>query len=432
MVLTMGDDFYRQRTAMSGRRVRRESDARRDLERMHLMTIRREKMRLQEELDRVRVKGGQKVGVNNAGKNAQLLSSRFVTTANGEGASQRRSRLRTSTATSSTRSKSPYILRRNTTNTKLGSSMNSDTELPQIGYMATPLTGELDSRRMKDEIRDPKTKINELRKNEGQQKKLLSLKVDMFTRSFTPVSPTRSRSPVRSPVPSPTPKTEEKLPITDDFDISSSDYLFSPRSSFPPSTKKRGHFDVSRDARNAMNTRLAPIDAAEINGDYGETQRDDVLPTIPNTQMVPTQLPPRPTIIRRQSQVAILERGDQKKNKYATTATSKNSKEKEFGLNNNSNGEPAKKSVESELNLAVLGRDAKRVKEIIENPEIVFDQEKYAPDGALRTVHMLPTGDNAFSQARQARYLRWRDPNELNKEKELTVSEIFAKGTSSF
>ncbi|XP_003724276.1 uncharacterized protein LOC100891419 [Strongylocentrotus purpuratus] len=422
MVLTMGDDFYRQRTATSGRRVRRESDARRDLERMHLMTIRREKMRLQEELDRVRVKGGGKAGMSQASKNAQLLSSRFVTTANDKGASQRRTRLRISTATSPQRATSPYVLRRNTTNTKLGSSMNPDKELPQIGYMATPLTGELDSRRLKDEVRDPKTKINELKKNEGQQKKLLSLKVDMFTRSLSPVSIASARSPGRSPVHSPTSKPEDKHPTMDDVDVTSSDYVFSPRATFPPGAKKRGHFDIS-------NTRLVPIDV-EVNGmgsDHGLTQRDDVLPTISNTQIVPTPLPSRPTVIRRQSQVAILERNDQKKNKYATTKDSKDS-----SRNNNSKGDAAKLSVESELNLAVLGRDAKRVKEIIENPDIVFDQQKYAPDGALRTVHMLPPADNAFSQARQARYLRWRDPNETNRERELTVSEIFAKGTNSF
>ena len=57
--------------------------------------------------------------------------------------------------------------------------------------------------------------------------------------------------------------------------------------------------------------------------------------------------------------------------------------------------------------------------------DMVFDQDTYAPDGSLRTVHMLPDPKESFEEAKKARYLRWRGPREGDVE--LTVNEIFAK-----
>ncbi|XP_022107082.1 uncharacterized protein LOC110988132 [Acanthaster planci] len=57
--------------------------------------------------------------------------------------------------------------------------------------------------------------------------------------------------------------------------------------------------------------------------------------------------------------------------------------------------------------------------------DMVFDQETYAPDGSLRTMHMLPDPKDSFEEAKKARYLRWRGPHE--EEVELTVNEIFGK-----
>lgn len=55
--------------------------------------------------------------------------------------------------------------------------------------------------------------------------------------------------------------------------------------------------------------------------------------------------------------------------------------------------------------------------------DLVFDADKYAPDGRLRTVHCMPDVNKAYKEARQARYVRTRYKTEL--EKELSVDEMF-------
>ncbi|XP_038046180.1 uncharacterized protein LOC119720547 [Patiria miniata] len=57
--------------------------------------------------------------------------------------------------------------------------------------------------------------------------------------------------------------------------------------------------------------------------------------------------------------------------------------------------------------------------------DMVFDQNTYAPDGSLRTIHMLPDPTDSFEEAKKARYLRWRGPQE--DDVELSVDEIFGK-----
>lgn len=49
----------------------------------------------------------------------------------------------------------------------------------------------------------------------------------------------------------------------------------------------------------------------------------------------------------------------------------------------------------------------------------------YAPDGLPRTVHTMPSFQEAFAQARKARYIRHRTKTE--EEKELSISEIFRR-----
>ncbi|CAH1787269.1 unnamed protein product [Owenia fusiformis] len=56
-------------------------------------------------------------------------------------------------------------------------------------------------------------------------------------------------------------------------------------------------------------------------------------------------------------------------------------------------------------------------------PNPIFDVESYNPDGTLRTLHTLPDQDDAFEEARKARYLRTKERTE--KDRELTVTEIF-------
>ncbi|XP_071949106.1 uncharacterized protein [Antedon mediterranea] len=64
------------------------------------------------------------------------------------------------------------------------------------------------------------------------------------------------------------------------------------------------------------------------------------------------------------------------------------------------------------------------VADIVANPTLWFDQNKYAPDGGLRTIHLLPNSDDTFHEAKKARYLRWKDPQTINKE--LSVTEVFS------
>ncbi|XP_071802490.1 uncharacterized protein [Asterias amurensis] len=75
-----------------------------------------------------------------------------------------------------------------------------------------------------------------------------------------------------------------------------------------------------------------------------------------------------------------------------------------------------------------VGSDSKQ-KGIPLNFDMVFDQDTYAPDGSLRTMHMLPDPMETFEEAKKARYLRWRGPKE--DDIELTVNQIFGKAESS-
>lgn len=58
-----------------------------------------------------------------------------------------------------------------------------------------------------------------------------------------------------------------------------------------------------------------------------------------------------------------------------------------------------------------------------------YDRELYNPDGSLRTVYCLPSFEECWEQAQQARYIRTRET--LNRDKELSVDEIFAKHADS-
>ncbi|XP_073498670.1 coiled-coil domain-containing protein 190 isoform X2 [Phyllobates terribilis] len=59
----------------------------------------------------------------------------------------------------------------------------------------------------------------------------------------------------------------------------------------------------------------------------------------------------------------------------------------------------------------------------------VFDEEIYAPDGHLRTLHTMPDTMASLEEAKNARYIRHRVKPEF--EKELTFGEIFMKENNS-
>ncbi|XP_075689596.1 coiled-coil domain-containing protein 190 isoform X2 [Rhinoderma darwinii] len=58
-----------------------------------------------------------------------------------------------------------------------------------------------------------------------------------------------------------------------------------------------------------------------------------------------------------------------------------------------------------------------------------FDEEVYAPDGGLRTLHTMPDLMDSLEEAKNARYIRHRVKPES--EKELSVGDIFQKEDSS-
>lgn len=57
-----------------------------------------------------------------------------------------------------------------------------------------------------------------------------------------------------------------------------------------------------------------------------------------------------------------------------------------------------------------------------------FDPEVYNADGTLRTVHQMPNPNVAWEEAQKARYIRTKDL--LERDKELSVQEIFAKDSN--
>lgn len=56
--------------------------------------------------------------------------------------------------------------------------------------------------------------------------------------------------------------------------------------------------------------------------------------------------------------------------------------------------------------------------------DLIFDQDMFAPDGQVRTVHLLPDAGEAFREAKKARYLRTIGGNAMDTE--LSVDEMFA------
>lgn len=61
--------------------------------------------------------------------------------------------------------------------------------------------------------------------------------------------------------------------------------------------------------------------------------------------------------------------------------------------------------------------------------KVIFDEEIYAPDGGLRTLHTMPDFMDSLEEAKHARYIRHRV--KPDSEKELSVGEIFQKEDSS-
>ncbi|KAL3872215.1 hypothetical protein ACJMK2_040153, partial [Sinanodonta woodiana] len=78
---------------------------------------------------------------------------------------------------------------------------------------------------------------------------------------------------------------------------------------------------------------------------------------------------------------------------------------------------------ESATNLGVVSKD--KISPMRVPITLTYEQERYNPDGSLRTVHQLPDQQKSWEEAKKARYLRLRDKQEH--ETELTINEIFNK-----
>ncbi|CAH2312759.1 Hypothetical predicted protein [Pelobates cultripes] len=57
--------------------------------------------------------------------------------------------------------------------------------------------------------------------------------------------------------------------------------------------------------------------------------------------------------------------------------------------------------------------------------KLYFDEETYAPDGGLRTLHTMPSAMDSFEEAKKARYIR--HSKKIESERELSVQEIFQR-----
>ena len=54
-----------------------------------------------------------------------------------------------------------------------------------------------------------------------------------------------------------------------------------------------------------------------------------------------------------------------------------------------------------------------------------FDMDKYNPDGSLRTKHQLPSFEESYEQAKNARYIRSKERSDLDRE--LEIGEVFER-----
>lgn len=407
------EDKAQKHNARVGRMLTKELDTQRDMERMHLQTIRKEKIRLQKELERVRTKGQYMVQRKPTSRNKRLLQARFNS----------QSSLESGLNVDAERdlSRSPSVAHKTYT-------VSTNTGLPRLSAgldnEAFPMESEYRSRANGYDSYIHRKQLNQQRHRMElvEEQNSLNARIEEFTRSLTPQNSKTTSPPDRLK----NDASYEEIITLGDKDSAQSTSSSVSNGSYKQQRKKSrqmtiADYDVNQ-AKHSVAKRLLS-DGKESDDVKSDQSKDGVgIPPIRTNKK----------LFRRSTQVALLDRdqvnkySQQGNNEHEVKGHDANTETKNQGTKDNSTREN-----EVQMNLKGVGANTRRqVLEIIENPEFKFDEEKYAPDGELRTVHMLPDSDEAFEEAKRARYLRWRDPKETSKERELSIGAIFAKDDS--
>ena len=397
MGMTVKEDRALQRNSFARRHLDADMEAQQGLERIHLQTIRNEKMKLQKELDKMRTRGHQRilgrrqtaVMRNNTARLSQLQLNREPSGIyQGKGLSQSMNGGNRSLKTPG-RSKSPmpglngeldvtrapleaigrgrdrHIVELPAINST-GRSPRPGGRSPRNGYQNRPEIGE-------DYIREQQ--MLEHKRNINKKQEELLARVEKFGEDMGQKYRNGSGELRQSPSERSDTKSDDNITVSSD-----------PSASFPP-----GRSNVS-DAPAIGSSRRKSDSYTEYNM---KSIKNSITQTLVGEEKVQSEPVDAPT-------------ENPKLGRTISTTTS-------MGGIRNAKLRKKKISVENEP----------RRKGMPLNIDVVFDQETYAPDGSLRTMHMLPDPEECFEEAKKARYLRWRGPN--NDDVELTVNQIFGK-----
>ena len=326
------EDKARQRNIYAKKHLQNDLDVQRDMERVHLTTIRHEKIKLQKELERMRNKGQYMVKRHGISNHTQrLLKLRFTS----------------DQKDNSNANQIENIIedQENKKRTRLG--------LPEInGPERRKSTGN-DGMTMEQRV------ILRRRKEAEQMQEALVARVGQLADEFKAKNADTSlRRRSVSPV------MRDSLTVKRDGSMTA---------------KSDGYNDeIRRRARARLNNRSSITDV-DINEAKNSIARR--LLKSDSQQALEGSNPEEETVTRKVSHVLPIEGANKKTPE--TNALPKNAE------------------------------------------DLVFDQEVFAPDGHVRTVHLLPNTEEAFREAKKARYLRMKGSTGPHGQ-ELTVDEIFA------
>ncbi|PIK61987.1 hypothetical protein BSL78_00998 [Apostichopus japonicus] len=401
----------------AGRLLAQELDAQRDMERMHLETIRKEKIRLQKELEKVRNKGQYLVGRKPPiTKGTRLLQSRYASQSNIDPSQSLNIDSSDRHLTTSPVNRQSGLPRLQSGQVIEESALETEYRSRRNGYDQVVNKKQLNHQRQRVEL--------EMEQN------FLNARVEQFTRSLTPQTLHKSSQPEGKGVE----KEEGQISYEEIITLNGDDGNKSMKSSssidsLKPKRKKSRQMTIADYDVNQAKTSVAKRLLSE-GEDNRTTGGQGVVPSLVNNK--------KKLLRRRSTQIGLVNRDEV--NKYAQLESQNSSSVSQGNVPDEEQTKDRKykdkkemnnRDSEVQLNLKGVGANTRRqVLQIIENPDLQFDDDRYAPDGELRTVHMLPDQEEAFEEARHARYLRWRNPKEMAKEKELSVGDIFAKDSS--
>ena len=327
------EDKARQRNIYAKKHLQNDLDVQRDMERVHLTTIRHEKIKLQKELERMRNKGQYMVKRHGISNHTQrLLKLRFTSDQTDDNANQVENIIED---------------QENQKRTRLG--------LPEIGGPERRKSAGNDGMTMEQRV------ILRRRKEAEKMQEALVARVGQLADEFKAKNgdvslQRRSVSPVK----------HDSLTVRRDSSMTA---------------KSDGYNDeIRRRARARLNNRSSITDV-DLN----------------------------------QAKNAIARRLLKSDSLHALEGS-------------NSEEETVTRRVSHVLPIEGANKKTPEKNALPQNAEdLVFDQETFAPDGHVRTVHLLPNTEEAFREAKKARYLRMKGSEGPNGQ-ELSVDEIFAAG----